>query len=362
MFRPHVPLLLAALLAPVAAHGQADASLSRFVFPNAKALISIDWARIQESPAGAMIRQKFLNVKSTPMPEFPGMELLNDVDRILISSPGNPSPDDPTEPPFLIAIHGHFNAGKVRQLFARFGAKAQIYNSFQVYRPQGKQANDTAFVLFDAENILFGDTASVFATLDRNQFGAPSLSTVPAPGSMVARAAEMERNYDFWLIMDATEILSNESVVPLLQGADWASEAQGFEAGVSLRSGFAADLTVRFATEGTAKRVTAELTRVIHQAESKGTDEQAREIVKKLRFNVDGSATKISLRLTPEEMEKTAQAFAASHQASWSASAPPVARSTPVPVPARAPSKPAVIRIEGLDDGEHDIPYPAPQN
>ena len=66
--------------------------------------------------------------------------------------------------------------------------------------------------------------------------------------------------------MDATEIMASDQVAALFRGGEWASEAQGFEAGVNLRAGLAADITVRFSSDETAKRVTAELTRVMNLA------------------------------------------------------------------------------------------------
>jgi len=361
MSRLRTTLALAVLLAPITASGQSDPALWRFVYPNAKALISIDWGRIRQSQAGAMIREKWLATSVTPMPVIPGMELLNDIDRILISSPGNKAPGDSAQPPVLIAIHGHFDPAKVRDVFTHFGAKPQAYNSFQVYRPQGKQAKDMACVLFDGETILFGDAPSIFAALDRNQLGPPP----PDSGSMVARAAEMEANYDFWIIMDATEILSNDSVAALLRGGEWASEARGFEAGVSLRTGLAADLTVRFSSDSAAKRLTTELTRALNlAAKDKSTGAQVQDIAKKLKFVADGSATKISLRLTQQEIEKSAQAFAASRQASAQLAGKPGSRTNPplVLTPIPTPAKPGVIRIEGLDDGPREIPYQAPRH
>jgi hypothetical protein len=363
--RLRLSVALIALLAPSAAQCQSDPALWRFVYPNAKALISIDWARIRQSQAGAMIREKWLTVSGTPMPAIPGIELLNDIDRILISSPGNKSPDESAQPPVLIAIHGHFDPAKVREIFTRFGAKPQAYNSFQVYRTQGKQAKDMACVLFDGETILFGDAPSIFAALDRNQFGTPPQQPGTTSGSMMARAEEMEAGYDFWVIMDATEILSNDSVAALFRGGEWASEARGFEAGVSLRSGLAADITVRFSSDATAKRMTTELTRVVNlAAKDKSTGAQVQDIAKKLKFIADGSATKISLRMTQQDMEKSAQAFAASRQASAQLAGKRAssANLTPAPTPIATPPKPAVIRIEGLDDGPREIPYQDPRH
>jgi hypothetical protein len=348
----------ALLLAPCPAGAQSDPALWRFVSPNAKALIGIDWARIRQSPAGAMIRDQWL--ATGVLTAVPGMEMVNDIDRVLIASPGKNSSDDAAEQPILVAIQGHFAAAQVRQVFSRFGAKPQSYDSFQVYRPQGKEAKDTAWVLFDAETILYGDAPSVFAALDRNQFAQASTQPAAAPASITARAGEMEANYELWVIMDATEIMSSDRLSALFQGGDWAAEAQGFEAGVNLRAGLVADITLRFASDATAKRVTAELTRVMNMAaKDKSSGAQLQDIAKKLKFNADGAATKISLHLTPQELEKTVQAFAASHKAS--AQSAENAR-TITPAPAKPPpAKPAMIRIEGLDDGTREIPLGDPQ-
>ena len=75
------------------------------------------------------------------------------MDRILISSPGTPNTGnlatgdaaaESVEIPMLIAVQGHFDAAKVRQVFTWLGAKPQSYNSFQVYRPQGKSTKNMA--------------------------------------------------------------------------------------------------------------------------------------------------------------------------------------------------------------------------
>lgn len=368
MPRLRAALAFAIVFTPVITYAQAspqpDAALWRFVYPDAKALVSIDWVRIRQSQTADMIREKWLSLSGMPLPSIPGIELLDDIDRILISSPANKSPDDSTQPPVLIAIHGHFDPAKVHQVFARWGAKAQSYNAFQVYRPQGKDAKQIAWVLFDAETILFGDPKAVFTTLDRNQFGPPPQTANP----LLARAAEMDANYDFWFIMDAAEIMSSDSVAGLLRGGEWASEARGFEAGVNVRGGLAADLTIRFSSDEVAKRMTAELTHIINMAaKDKSSGVGVQEIAKKLKFALDGSAAKISLRLTQQELDKTALAFAAAQKTAFQAGrntawtiqpVQPKPALTPIP----APAKPAVIRIEGLDDGPREIPFPDQQH
>ena len=362
------------MLMPTFARGQADPALWRFVSPNATAVIGIDWARIRQTPAGAMIREKW--IPHGAMPGFPLRELLDPIDRVLISSTGgSPSPDSPDDsavnPPtesgdsqILIAIHGHFDAAQVRQLFARSGAKAQSYNAFHVYRPQDKRNKDTAYVLFDAETILYGDPPTLFATLDRNQFTAVAPQSSPAPGSIAARAAVLDAKYEIWMIMDTSELVSNDTVAALLGGNEWAAGAQGIEAGLNLRAGLDADFILRFSSEDFAKRVTTDWARAVNlAAKDKSVDSLARDISKKLKFNVDGSAGKISLHLNEQELDRTAQALAASEKAGerMAENAARIANPAPAPAPPAGPAKPSVIRIEGLDEGTREIPYPDPE-
>jgi hypothetical protein len=350
---------LIAVLAPAATECQSDAALWRFVYPNAKALICINWQRIRQSPAGAMIREQWLN--AGPIATIPGIELLDDVDRVVISSPGNEAIKDtstgtavePAQAPMLIAVGGHFDAARVRQLFRRLGGKAQAYNSYQVYRPQGPDAKDMAYVLFDAGTILFGDAPSVFAALDRNRFAPPAAE----PGSIMARGAELDRAYELSLVITTPGIMSNDRLADLFHAGDWAPDAQDFEAGVNLRLGLTADVTVRFASEAAAKQVVAEMTRLNAIAAKDKAEPQMRDIARKLKFNSDGPAAKISLRLTPQELDKNLRAFAAAHQAPVQSEK--AASSAPQP---SAPVKPGVIRIEGLDDGPREIPFPDHQN
>ena len=70
--------------------------------------------------------------------------------------------------------------------------------------------------------------------------------------------------------------------------------------------------------------------------------------------------------MTQQELDKSAQAFAAAQKASaqagrnaaWTIQPKPAPVLTPIP----APAKPAVIRIEGLDDGPREIPFPDQQH
>jgi hypothetical protein len=347
------------------ASGQSAPASWRFVYPNAKALIGINWQRIRQSPAGAMIRDKWLNGSGAAA--IPGIEFLNNIDRVVVSSPGNQTNEDtgdgtavePAEAPLLIAVEGHFDAAKVRRLFTRLGTKPQAYDSYQVYRPQGEDAKDMAYVLFDSGTIVFGDAPALFAALDRSRFPAPQAE----PGSIIARGAELDATYDAWLVSASLDILSNDWLGGLFREDQWAADAQGVEAGVQLRSGLAADVTLRFASEAAAKQMAVEMTRLTAVAAKDKDDPRMRDIARNLGFSSAGPTAKITLRLSPQELEESAQALAVAHPLAMPTPALAASTAPATVAPATvAPTKPGVIRIEGLDDGPREIPYPDPQH
>ena len=346
------------LAAPAILSAQTDPALSRFIQPNAKALISIDWKHVRQSNVGAAIREKWLTTGPDAPTAIPGIEFLNDVDRFLISSSGRKSSDDASEDtPLLIVAGGHFDLAKVRTVLANFGAKAQMFNSIPVYRPQGENGKDMAVVLLDPQTILIGDASSVFASLERNAIPPPS----PDTNSIVAHTAEMEANYDAWMIMTDPEELANNRLTDILSDGQLGADARGFEAGVSLRNGLAADVTVRFETEAAAKKLASEMDKLLKMSAKDKSGESAMiELGKKLKLTSEGSVAKISLRLTPQELEKNTQVLASFRKqpdaAGAMANIRPLAETTPAP---RQEEK-KVIRIEGLDDGPRVIPYERP--
>jgi hypothetical protein len=346
-FRPIVATL-SILLAPVIALAQTDPALLRFVPPDTKALISIDWKRVRQSQIGTMIRAKWVAGSA-----IPGVELLNDVDRVVIASPARNPADAPTEEaPMLIVVGGHFDLAQVRGILTAQGAKPQLFNNVQVYRPQGNSGKEMAFVLLDAQTILIGDPHSVFGSLERTPFPMPP----PDPTSLLARAAQLDSSYDAWALMTMPGVLASDRLMAMFAGGELGTEAQGVEIGFSLRTGFTLDTTVTFQSEAAAKRMASELSRLLKLAVKDKIGEPAMvDMEKKLKVASEGSLVKIAMRMTQPELDKNAQLFALSHKQP----AAPVADARPLTIPSPTPPKPAklVIRIEGLDEGTREIPY-----
>lgn len=325
--------------------GQTDPALWRFVPPDAQALISIDWKTLRQSPLGTLLRDQLADMN--PGAAMPGLQFLNDVDRVLISSQGR-NPEAPGgEAPTLIVVRGHFNLADVRKVLADHGARPQAFNSFQVYRPQGRNARDMAFVLLDAETILIGDARSIFASLERS--AAPAAAD---ENSLLARAADMDSRYQIWALMSGVQALASDRLMGLLAGGDLGSVARAFEAGVSLHNGLSADIALRFLSEPEARSMASELSKIMKlAAKDKTAAAGLPELEKKLKITADGPNARISLRLSPQELERSARLFAEARRHAPA----PVAEARPVLPPPSKPEK-QVIRIEGLDDGPREIP------
>jgi hypothetical protein len=348
--------LVVLLAATTVASGQTDPGLWRFLHPDAKALISIDWRRVRQSQIGIAMREKWL-AQGGFATAVPGSEFLDDIDRFLISSAGRNAADEKSEPALLVVASGHFDLTKVRELLAGHGVKPQMFNSTQVYRPQGANAKDLAIVLLNAQTILVGDSHSVFAAVERNAFPAAP----PDPGSLLARAVAAESSYDVWMYMTAPDTLGSERLTSLFTGGWLAPDARSFEVGIALRSGMAADVAVQFASEADAKKLVSEFGKFLKVAvKDKTVAAGMLEFEKKLKVTSEGSTARISLRLTQQELEKGTKNFAAARKqpAAGSLDLRPLVHATPAPpkaVPPEAEKK--VIRIEGLDEGAREIPF-----
>jgi len=336
------------LAAPVLAPAQTDPALWRFIQPNAKAIISIDWKHVRQSHVGTMLREKWVDTNAT----IPGVEFLNDVDRFLISSGGSDAGNEASEPPVLIVVRGHFDLPSVRKLLLTHGAKAQAFNSVQVYRPQGKNSKDMAFVLLDPQTIIIGDARSVFAAVDR--IAVPGSAADASP--VLARATVMDATYEVWALITTPGALANDRLMGLLSGGEVGSNALSYEVGFSFRNGLIADASVQFESDSAAKRLASELHKMLKMAIKDKMGEPAMlDLEKKLKFTAEGNMVKIAMRVTQQELENNAQIYAATHKQP----APALAEVRAVVKAASEPAKPVkrVIRIEGLDEGTREIPY-----
>ena len=322
--------------------GQTDTGLWRYAHPNAKALIGIDVEQVRKSQMAEQFRTQ---VKAAKFPmSFPGMEFLNAVDRVIISSPGRVTDNPKEEPPVLIAVRGHFDLVKLRQALVKSGAKPQAFQSLTIYRPQEKANSDFGFAPLDSETLLIGDANSLFQTIERLK------QTPEQSPSILQRARQLDSQYEFWAILTMPPAAMASSRVPF---AEALQNLTGLEAGFSVRDGLAFQITLNALTEAAAKEIGAHVLKLVRlAAKDKEMHPEFSGFDKKLKVAVDNTSVQLGLKLDAQEMARLAKALEKNRM-----QRPGQAQAVLAPKP--QPVK-QVIRIEGLDDGPREIPVQRP--
>ncbi len=346
------------LLLCLSLQAQTDARLWRYLHPDAKAVIGVDWARFRQSAVWSMLQEK---LGALPLP-VKGLPFLNDIDRILLSSPGGAenstteASERKKDAPVLIVVHGNFAPDSVRKALVEQGARRQIYGKFGIYRPQTKGNQDLGFVIADPQTVLIGDLSSLCGALDRSEF------TQITPGPTLTRAAALDAQNDFWAVISNADALAGDRLQGFLTGDDLNGLSRGLEFGVSFREGFAFNLSLKTASEASAKHLVDQISTALKLSlKDKPTNPALAEMGKKLKIAAAGDTVSMNLHLTKEEMERDARLYQASLKNAPPKAPPPLNLAIEKPpklAPAPAPQKDKmVIRIEGLDGGTREVPF-----
>src|SRR5260370_12583212 len=165
-------------------------------------------------------------------------------------------------------------------------------------------------VLLDAQTIIIGDARSVFAAVDRTAVPGSAADASP----VLARAAVLDDTYEVWALITTPGALASDRLMGLLSGGEVGSNALGYEVGFSFRNGLSADASVLFESDSAAKRLASELHKILKMAIKDKMGEPAMlDLEKKLKVAAEGHMVKITMRVTPQELEKNAQIYAATH-------------------------------------------------
>ncbi len=323
-------ILSIVLLVPALADGPAEPSLWRYVHPNSKALVGIQWSQVEQSDLGRWIQSRWI-----PDLGMPGIEFLKGVEQVLISSPGV-QPESPDEDPrLLIAIQGNFDLARLRQVLVEQGAKPQTFAGIPIFRQRGKAITEPAFALLSSRTILIGDIQTLFSSIERLKVARSEDDLQP----LVGRAQDLAARYDCWALMSDTGAMHN-FLFTSLAGKTLSPESQGFQAGISVRNGLAIDVVMAVRNERAARVLQGNLNRLIRNAETdKGGSPEFASLIRKLRITADRSSVLLTLRMTALE---ASQSFASKPRSQ---------------VLAKTDAPKLVIRIEGLDEGSRELPF-----
>jgi hypothetical protein len=333
-----------------AAAAAAQSSLPNWTFahPDATALIGIDIRNLRESSVGQSLAADFnktsnFNKQGAGMFHFPGMELLQEIDQVFISSPGAKSANKKENPPFLILVTGHFMSEHVQQ-FLR--GQHKTYGSVDIYSTgEGSKAANLAAL--DEKTILIGDTVSVRAAIDRRS----QKTATPTP--LLARANALARVNDFWLI---TNVSPSDFQPADMKFGEFIADVKGIETGISLHDGLNFELSLSTKSPEAAHAMAELLLQLTRESiKGKVDDQQAAEILRNLQVGSEDDRMQVKFALSKEELERQLRAM----QAARALAAVP--RSA-APRPKVEDSGPKSIKIFGLDEGIREIPLPPAKN
>jgi hypothetical protein len=332
------------------AAGRAQTSSWELGHPDAKLLMGLDLKGLRDSAAGQTLSAQMKGPKQPLGPGAFAFGFLDQIDRIFISSPAQPSASAAKgktaaagNTPFLAVVEGRLS---LQQLLAFLPSTAHRYRDVDVYR--GSKATDASMATLDARTIVLGDEKSVLAAIDRRG------RTLPPASAILKRAQALSATHEFWLISDAplSKFQPASAGLPNAATEQIARQIKGLDLGLSVHDGFQFEMSMGLESEAVAAQLSQLLPTEIAAAMQKQSKlspadlAQVEEMLKRLRFEPDGAHLRISFSLTAAEFAQQVQA----------AQAALAARNAFAPVkPQPKPATPGKVKIYGLDDGVHEI-------
>ncbi|MCC6392805.1 MAG: hypothetical protein IT167_19565 [Bryobacterales bacterium] len=354
-------LLVILMMLPLIAASQtarvAKWTILPLAHPDAKLLIGVDWRRVQDSPLGPLVLQQ---VRKGGHPLLGFLDSIENIDRILVSSPGG----EAGRSPLLVVGEGRFSLPKIRAMAKADGAVSRRYNDVELLVPPDATPFDLHFALLDGQTILFGDGASVKGAIDRWQRADSPSDRNP----LSFRAVTLSTTQEIWALVEKPA----ESLASLgIAESDLAAQVKQLELGVSIADILNANFTIQAATAEAAETLGTGLPALLQLAAITYSHQPSlTQVARRLKVVTENSTVKMGFRIDGKLLDQSLNELRA-------AAAPPlVTETTPTSAPqqarvASAPGTPAaltvpdhpsqpvrrVVRIVGMEDGVKEIPY-----
>jgi hypothetical protein len=340
------------LVVAAAASATAQTNAWELGHTDAKLLMGIDLKSLRESAVGRSIREQ-MTAQSAPAGAASPLQgplqamalgLLEQIDRVFLSSPANGSPAAKNNPPFLLVVEGRFPMAELKPFLQ--GASRR-YRTAEVYRTS--KTDTTSVALLEGGTLLLGDEKSVLAAMDRRG------RALPPASALLARAQALASTHDFWMIADAplskfqpaSTSVGNPLTSPL--ASQFASQIKGMDMGLSMRDGFQLELSLATESDAVAAQMTQLFSAQIQMAMlAQGNRPEAAEMARKLQIGAEGNRMRLNIALTKDEFEQQMRTVQAARALAGASTPQPAAR------PAK-PATPGKIVIYGLEGGPREI-------
>jgi hypothetical protein len=361
-----VILLGALIFCPVV--NAAQDPLWAYTRPDAKVMIGVNWQQAKASPVGRMISQKMQGPKSKTTSQ--GMEILEMVDRVMITLGPTPEGGNPNDVPALIAIEGRVDRTKLRAMLTD-GTVMERYRGIDLLVPP-KGKGDMVLGILNDRYLLLGERASIDAALD-------SAGGVQ-DAELLTRATNLSSRNDIWLA--ASGPLSKSGATGPTAGMPQMDDIEGGELGISLQTGLDMQVNLQMKDVEKAQGMAMMLKMVGGMAAAQMQQQGGKaspvltQIAHQMNVMTRGNRVEMTLNLPMSVLEqgvlearqgfeaagkKTLESFlgmkdpvAPRKGVAIAAAAPP----QPPPPPAEPP-KPVkrTIRIVGAEGGDKEVNY-----
>ncbi|MCW5977775.1 MAG: hypothetical protein KIT09_06840 [Bryobacteraceae bacterium] len=327
-------------------------SIWRYTHPDAKALIGIEWSRALHSPIGQQLRAK---LQESDFGERKGLELIDEIQRILISSPGNTEAGHDGHAPAVVAVQGNFDLDKIRELAMPNLTKAVSYQSVEILERRGDDGATMALALVSPQTILVGDAQSVRTALDHYL----AVDAAQAANPLFARAAELAANNDIWIVAKASPAdFAGDGAEP----PPFLNDIETVEAGIALQNGLGLELNLGSKSAESAQALAGALQFMLGMAMAK-REPGMPDFSEKLYISTDGALVHIAFSLDGQELETALAKIGPELAPQLAAMAgdrallETAANGHEEQLPPPPPPEKRVIRIYGLEEGVREIPF-----
>jgi hypothetical protein len=374
--------------------GQTLSSITELAHPDAKVLVGVNVRQLRESAVAEPAKQAWTEQLKAfgamgQISGSQGLELLNDIDMVLISSPGekaqavpaataagSPRPAAPARknPPFVAVLQGNFPAAHYQTLLQ--GPK-RTFRGFAVYKTS--KTEDAVMAIVDEHTLVLGDEKSLFAALDRRGRGSQEQA------ELANRAATLAAENDVWLVVsDLASAIPSSAGPNAAMATQFASQLDALEMGLALRDGLKLNLSLLAKSEATVQMLAGLLgSQLQMMAAQQGSNPEAADVLKRLNVAAQGNRLSVSVSMTKEELDQQIRKIQTARlnpralnprpaadgvsgaKSDVTISPPPANRSAqtsvaqPANQPAPAPAElqgPRKVRIFGLEGGVKEIP------
>lgn len=323
---------LAFLACAIFAAAQSHPSWWTYASPSATALVGIDWHSVRTSPFADPIEAELWGDLG-----FPDLPCLHNTRQFVLSSPE-----------LLALASGNFPASAVDSQAATKGFKAMTYRGIDMWF--ATQKGGLSLARWNDQLLMIGEPKTLQKAIDRGMDDTRNYSP------LLARAAPLSQR-DLWVVSSQLPDELANRFVPL------DTEAERFEGSISLRNGLEIDAILLAGSQQQANASADKLRRALPSFPA---------IARGLQVTVEEDSVLLALAATHEQViaalrapdpvaapVETIKIETPTHVEYVAVEKPdppkPVVLEKPVE---KAPEKPQIVHIIGLDEGPREIVLP----